>query len=157
MAKAHERLTGQIVQSNIKKNNLQNTISDLEFKLNESEISITILTAELESMKKSIKILNYGSSKLDEILAAGRSDKEHFGLGYIGKSTGGTIIFVKRRTFDVKNDENLNASVVTPARTPAVITSGRMGVVAPGRTSTASPRRKKEKRWIPICYYCNKR
>ena len=87
---------------------------------------------------------NSGSSKLDEILAAGRSDKEHFGLGYIGKSTGGTTVFFKRRTSDVKNDEDLNASVVTPARAPAVI------------TSTASLGKKKENRWIPICHYCNR-
>ena len=157
VTKAYERLTGQIVQSNIEKNNLQKTISDLEVKLKESETSVTTLTAELESMKKSVKMLNSGSSKLDEILTVGRSDKTHFGLGYTGKSTDGTTVFVKGSTSDVKNDEDLKASVVTPARIPAVITSVRVGVATPGRISTASPGKKKEKRWIPICHYCNRR
>ena len=69
MAKAHERLTGQIAKSNIEKNNMQKTISDIEIKLKESETTVTTLTAELESMKKSVKMLSSGSSKLDEILA----------------------------------------------------------------------------------------
>ena len=41
---------------------------------------------ELEGMKKSVKMLNSGSSKLDEILNAGRADKTHVGLGYTKKS-----------------------------------------------------------------------
>ena len=31
-------------------------------------------------------MLNSGSSKLDEILSAGRTEKEHFGLGYTGQT-----------------------------------------------------------------------
>ena len=74
-----------------------------------------------------------------------RSDKEHFGLGYIGKSTGGTTVFVKGSTSDVKNDEDLKANVVTPSRTPGVITSGRVGVGRPDRTTTTSPGRRKKR------------
>ena len=135
VTKAYERLTGQIVQSNIEKNNLQKTNSDLEVKLNESETSVTTLTAKLESMKKLVKMLNSDSSKLDEILTVERTDKTHFGLGYTGKSTYGTTVFVKGSTSDIKNDQDLNTSVVTPARTPAVITCGRVGVKTPGRTT----------------------
>ena len=51
----------------------------------------------------------------------------------------------------------MNASVVTPARTPTVITSGRVGVVTPGRTTTPPHGRKREKRWILTCHYCNRR
>ena len=99
--------------------------------------------------------MNSASSKLDEILDTRRSDKKYFGLGYTGKSTGGKTAFIKGNTSDVKNDEDLKASVATPARTPTVITSGRVGVPTSGRTTTASPGRKKEKRWIPMCHYCN--
>ena len=52
LTKICERKTAQIHQSNIEKNNLQKTISDLEVKLKESETSVTTLTVELESMKK---------------------------------------------------------------------------------------------------------
>ena len=102
-------------------------------------------------------MLNSGSSKLDEILAAGRSDTKYFGLGYTEKSIGGKTVFLNGNTSNVKNDEDLKASVATPARTPTVITSGRVGVATPGRTTTASPGKKKENRWIPICHYYNKR
>ena len=51
----------------------------------------------------------------------------------------------------------MNASVVTPARTPTVITSGRVGVVTPGRTTTPPHGRKREKRWILTCHYYNRR
>ena len=90
-------------------------------------------------------------------MTAGRTDKTHFGLSYTGKSTDDTTVFVKGSTSDIKNDQDLNTSVVTPARTPAVITSRRVGVAIPGRTTTASPWKKKEKRWIPICHYCNRK
>ena len=45
------------------------------------------------------------------------------------------------------------ASVATPVRTPVVVTS----VATPGRTTTTSSGRVREKRWIPTCHYCNKR
>ena len=106
-------------------------------------------------MKRSVKMLNSSSSKLDEISSAGRIDEEHFGLGYTGKSTGGTTVFVKGSTSEVKNDEVPKASVVTLARTPAVIISRRVGVATSSITTIASPGKKKEKRWIPICHYYN--
>ena len=44
-------------------------------------------------------------------------------------------------------------SIATPTRTLAVVTS----VVTPRRTTTPSPERMREKRWIPTCYHCNRR
>ena len=66
VTKVNERVIGQVVQYNTKKNNLQKTISDPEVKLKESQTSVATLIAELESMKKLVKMLNFGSSKLDE-------------------------------------------------------------------------------------------
>ena len=137
LTKVYEKMSAQIQQSNIEKNNIQKTVSDLESKLKESQDNVATLNGELESMKRSVKMLSSGSSKLDEILAARRSDKEYFGLGYTVKSNGNTTVFVKGSTSDVKNDEDLKASIVTPIRTPAVISSGIVGVAIPGRTTTA--------------------
>ena len=157
LTKVCEKTSLQIQQSKIGKNNLQKTIVDLESKLKESQDNVATLNGELESIKRSVKMLNSDSSKLDKILATGRSDKNYFGHGYTVKSIGCKVIFVKESTFDVKNYEDLKASVATPAKTPAVITSNRVGVAIPGTKSTTSPGRKKEKRWIPICHYCNRR
>ena len=44
------------------------------------------------------------------------------------------------------------ASVATLVRTPAALTS----IATPGITTIALSGRMKEKRWIPICHYCNR-
>ena len=56
----------------------------MESNLKESQDNVVTLKVELEKLKKSVKMLNSGSSKLDEILFAGRTEKYHFGLGYTG-------------------------------------------------------------------------
>ena len=51
----------------------------------------------------------------------------------------------------------MKAGVATLAKTPIVITFRRVGVETPGKITTALPRRKREKRLILTCHYCNKR
>ncbi|GAA0175976.1 hypothetical protein LIER_29052 [Lithospermum erythrorhizon] len=41
------------------------------------------LSTELESMRKSVRMLNSGTSKLDEILSLGQSPNNHTGVRYI--------------------------------------------------------------------------
>ena len=69
-------------------------------------------------------MLNFGSSKLDEILAANRMDKEHHALGYsgLGKTVSTQTIFVKVSTSGGKKDKDtkLKATVATLARAPVV-------------------------------------
>ena len=65
-------------------------------------------------------MLNSGSSKLDEILAVGRSNKEHLGLRYIGfgKTSSAQAVFVKASTSCVKKIEDikLKATLATLVR-----------------------------------------
>ena len=124
----------------------------MESKLKESQRSVSTLNAELEKIKKLVKILNSGSSKLDEILSAGRTEKDHFGLGYTGQTRSGQTVFVKGSPSRV-NEEGVvkgKRPAVTPVRTPAVMTSGKASVathvVTPSRTTTASPGRMIERR-----------
>ena len=93
--KSYKKISAQNQQFNIEKNNWLKYNSELESKLNESQDSIATLNAELEKMKKLVKMLNSGSSKLDEILSVGRTEKEHFGLGYTGHIGSGQTVFVK--------------------------------------------------------------
>ena len=86
LTKCYEKISAQNQQLNNEKNNLLKHNSELESKLKESQSSVTTLNAELEKIKRSVKMLNSGSSKLDEILSAGRTEKEHFGLGYTGQT-----------------------------------------------------------------------
>ena len=101
-------------------------------------------------MKKSIKILNFGSSKYDEILNAGRTDKIHVGLGYTREPRSSQTVFVKASTSEVKIHDDLKhkASVSTPAKTLAVTQARRH----PEDLNQIRNRRK-----IPISHYCNKR
>ena len=118
LAKLNEKLTDQVAQFDIDRNNLQKIVSDFEKKLKVSREKEAELTTELENIKKSVRMLNSGLSKLDETLAAGRPDKEHFGFGYTssGKSDAAQTMFVKASTSGVKKDEDLklNAPAVTP-------------------------------------------
>ena len=106
--------------------------------LKQSQNKKAELNVELKNIKKSIKMRNCGSSKLDEILAVERTKKEKYGLRYngYGKSVTAQTMFVKARTFGVKKDEDLKmkASAVTPARTLAA-TSRRKPTVTQGRMS----------------------
>ena len=165
-------MSDQIKQSNIEKSNLQKINLDLESKLKESQDSVATLKGELEKLKKSVKMLNSGSSKLDEILAAGRTEKEHFGLGYTGQTESVKTVFVKGTSSGVNVEEDVKGKrpAVTPVRTPAVMKLGKARVTTPARTpavvisvatlgrkTTASLGRVREKQCIPICHYCNRR
>ena len=164
LTKICEKMSTQIKQSNIETNNLQKINSDLESKLKESQDSVVTLNAELEKLKKSVKMLNYGSSKMDEILSARRIEKYHFGLGYPGQTGIDQTVFVKGSSSGVNVEEDVKGKrpAVTPVRTPAVMKFGKARVTTPARTpavvtATTSSERVREKRWIPICHYCNRR
>ena len=108
----------------------------MESKLKESQDSVVTLNAKLENLKKSIKMLNSGSSKLDEILAAGRSDKDRFGLGYTRQTGSGQAIFVKATSSEVSKEDIVkgNRPIETPVRTPTVMKSEKASVTTPIRT-----------------------
>ena len=105
-------------------------------------------------MKKSVNMLNSGSSKLDEILNAGRADKTHVGLGYTGNSRGSQTTFVKASISGVKilDDLKQKASVGTPVRIPGVTQPG----VSQARRPPTDSNQMRSRRRIPICHYCNK-
>ena len=46
-------------------------------------------------MKKTIKMLNSGSLKLDQILTVGKVAGDHMGLGYKGESSSSKFVFVQ--------------------------------------------------------------
>ena len=123
LTKSYEKISAQNQQLNNEKNNLQKHNSELESKLKESQSSVTTLNAELEKMKKLVKMLNSGSSKLDEILSAGRTEKEHFGLGYTGQTGSGQTVFVKGTSSGTNEEKDVKGKrpTATPIKTPAVM------------------------------------
>ena len=141
-------LPSRLFNPKLKKNNLLKTISDLELKLKESKTSFATLTVELESMKRSIKMLNSGSSKLDEILNAGRTDKIHVGVGYTGSGKIGSTqtVFVKASSSGVKIHVDLKQKA-----------SGGTPAVTPTRRSPANLNRMRNRSWIPTCHYFNRK
>ena len=75
LTKVCEKVYAQNRQSNIERNNLQKINTELESKLKESQDEVVKLKAELEKMKKLVNMINYSSSKLDEILFVERIEK----------------------------------------------------------------------------------
>ena len=127
----------------------------MESKLKESQSNVTTLNAELEKMKKLVKMLNSGSSKSDEILSAERTEKEHFGLGYTGQTGRCHTIFVKRTSSGANEEKDVKGKrpATTPIRTPVVMTTQRTSGVPLGGT----PSRGRRRNWVSICHYYNKR
>ena len=65
LAKLNEKVTGQVVQFDVDRNNCQKTMTYMEEKLKQNQDKEAELNAELENMKKSLKMLNSSFSKLD--------------------------------------------------------------------------------------------
>ena len=148
-------MSAQIQQSNTEKNDLLKRNSELESKLKISQESVATHIAELEKMKKLVSILNSGYSKLDEILSAGRTEKEHFRFGYTGETESGQTVFVKGTSSGTNKEKDLTGKrlVATPIRTPVIMAPRRTSGVPPGGTLGRTRRRN----WVPTCHYCNKR
>ena len=78
---------------------MKKVITDLEAEkeAHEEEISelkgeVGFLNSKLETMKKSIKMLNKGSDTLDEVLLLGKNAGNQRGLGFNPKSAGRTTM-----------------------------------------------------------------
>ena len=69
-------------------------IKALEGELSESKKIQGDLNGEREHMKKTVRMLNSGSSKLDQILVIGKTAGNHMGLGHTGESSSIKTVFV---------------------------------------------------------------
>ncbi|GAA0157377.1 hypothetical protein LIER_14656 [Lithospermum erythrorhizon] len=99
------------------------------------------LNAELEAMKKSVHMLNSGTSKLDEILSLGQSPNDHTGVGYVAGECSKESKFIPAAK--VKESQLLYQLLPT-----AGLTTGRPHV-------EALPKNKRKKKWI--CHHCGKK
>ena len=104
-------------------------IKALECKLAESKKIQGDLSGDLEHMKKTIRMLNSGTSKLDQIFMAGKTTGNHMGLGYIRESSSTKTIFVPAAKM-----EKLEVN----QRKTRIQSSAHSG--APG------------KKWVPVCH-----
>ena len=79
---------------------LKGVVFNLKSIVKEKDEKVHEITTELESIKKNLRILNFGSTKLDQILNMGQSSKN--GLGYTSVTsfvaTTSKIVFVKAYT-----------------------------------------------------------
>ena len=64
--------------------------------LTDKDNQLLVVTTELENTKKSLKMMNSGTQKLDQILSLGKSSSDYHGLGYQhGKDSNSQGVFVK--------------------------------------------------------------
>ena len=104
----------------------------------------------LEHIKKSITMLNSGSSKLDQILTVGKAASDRVGLGYTGESSGSKTVFVPAA--QVKKLEVVRKNSGTHSRTyirTPVKKVVEKNTGSHSRICTKTPSRK----WIPTCHY----
>ena len=85
-------------------------------------------------MKKLVKMLNFGSSKLDHILSLGKAVGDHAGLGYTGTRSDQKTIFAKAtNSFNPQEAKKQNSEISNM------------------KFEEKSSKRKR----IPRCHYCN--
>ena len=84
-------------------------------------------------MKKTVKMLNSGSSKLDQILTVGKVAGDHMGLGYKGESSSTKTIFVPAAKVEKPEMNQKKTRTQSGTRSSA-----------PG------------KKWVPVCHYCER-
>ena len=98
------------------------------------------MTTELESTKKSLKMMNSGTHKLNHILSLGKSSSDHHGLRYQhGKDSNCHSVFVK-------------ASSQTSS--PPIV---KLTYLQKGKTVAHSLpiHQGKNNKFIPICHFCH--
>ena len=146
--KAYEELLQKFIKVHTLNKSLKNKIYDLVDKnksleesvakykvfLKEKDERIRELTTEIDSTKRNLRMLNFGTTNLDQILNIGQSPKIQNGLGY---STVIDSVATEQKTVFVK-----------AASTAAVQSVSGKKVISPVAES-------KVNRFVPICYFCN--
>ena len=93
----NQKLINQNTQLSKKKNELLEKVQSLETKLAKSKG----IQVELNQMKKSVKMLNFGSSKLHQILSLEKAIGDHVRLGYTDtRSDPKTILIQATNSFN---------------------------------------------------------
>ena len=126
----NQKLIKQNSQFNKEKNKLLEKVRSLETKLAKDDD----IQVELNQIKKSLKMLNFGSSKLDQILSLGKVAGDHAGLGYTGIRSYPKTIFVQAtNSFNPQEAKKQKSEILNM------------------KFEEKSLKRK----WIPRCHYCN--
>ena len=85
-------------------------------------------------MKKSVKMINSGNSKLDHILSLGKAVGDHAGLGYTGTRFDPKTIFVQAtNSFNPQEAKKQKSKI----------------------TNMKFEEKSLKRKWIPRCHHCN--
>ena len=77
------------------KKDLECKVQDLESLVAKKEKILKKVSTKLERTQKSMKMLNLGTSKLDDILTLGKLQNDQRGLGFTGEASESKTVFVK--------------------------------------------------------------
>ena len=105
-----------------------------EFLATEKERKVQEIKVELENTQKNLKLLNFGTTKLDHLLTFGQSNGNRHGLGYT--EVGNNIITAFKIVF-VKVAQPTEVSPVSVKIFNQFTSRGKM------------------KKFVPICLQCN--
>ncbi|EXB26569.1 hypothetical protein L484_012563 [Morus notabilis] len=96
VVKMNKSLRKQVDELIKEKDVLNRTAVNYEFRAVEKEKKLQKTRAELEHTQKSLKMMNFDTTKLDHILSIGKASGDRYGLGYIGESSMSKTVFVKK-------------------------------------------------------------
>ena len=112
----------------------------------------SLLEQNLSELKKTLRLLNKGTSKLNHLITTGKSFSDHSGVGYKGESSGSKTVFVKSSLLD----DFVNISYNKPA-VKSVATKSKFVVkqsVAIGKSVKNFGQKRKGQLFVPFCNFC---
>lgn len=129
----NQRLYEKIATASKEKDELLASVASLNEELKSERSQQDKFLSEITLLKKNIRMLNSGTSKLDEILCIGKTSGDHHGLGYQrGGASSSKTIFVP--SINSQNEAAGSRTVTTVSATPA---------------------KASQKSWV--CHYCAKK
>lgn len=128
LCKQNKKLEDRVVELVEERGILKRAMINYEFQATKKKKVIQKTHTQLEETQKFLRMLNFGSTKLDHILSIGKSCGDHHGLGYTGEVSSSKTVFVK---------------VSTPLDYNSY----------PSKKSKPTPPKHKRRRFIPTCHY----
>ena len=76
-------LKDKIIEINEENIDLKSTLVNLKILVKEKDEKIQEITVDLEGIKKNLRMLNFGTTKLDQVLNMGQSMNNRSGIGWV--------------------------------------------------------------------------
>ena len=122
----------------------------------EKKEKLRCVTTEPEKTKKTLCMLNVGTSKLDQRTSFRKPFGDHSDIGLRGENSASKIVFVKSSL--ASNLVNPSTAKKDKSTVGFVATEGESAIqqsVGIDQSARSFVRKRRGKKFIPVCYFCS--